>query len=92
MSIDNFAYEVQQHADKLFPNRTPTSMFLKLFSEVGELVESQTEEEYADVMIMLLDYGSKQMFDIEGAIRKKMAINDKRVWITNDLGVNRHAE
>lgn len=92
MSIDNFAYEVQQHADKLFPNRTPASMFMKLFSEIGELVEAQSEEEFADVMIMLLDYGSKQMFDIEGAVRKKMAINEQRTWVTNDLGVNRHAD
>lgn len=92
MSIDNFAYEVQQHADRLFPNRTPTSMFMKLFSEIGELVEAQSEEEYADVMIMLLDYGSKQMFDIEGAVRRKMAINDQRKWVTNSLGVNKHVE
>lgn len=90
MSIDNFAYIVQQHADKLFPNRTPASMFMKLFSEIGELVEAQTEEEFADVMIMLLDYGSKRMFDIEGAVRKKMAINEAREWKINELGVARH--
>lgn len=90
MSIDNFAYEVQCHADKLFPNRTPSSMFMKLFSEIGELVEAQSEEEYADVMIMLLDYGSKQMFDIEGAVRRKMAINDQRKWVISDLGVASH--
>jgi NTP pyrophosphatase (non-canonical NTP hydrolase) len=92
MSIDNFAYEVQCHADRLFPKRTPASMFMKLFSEIGELVEAQSEEEYADVMIMLLDYGSKNMFKIEHAIRKKMAINDARKWEINELGVARHVE
>lgn len=90
MSIDNFAREVQYHADRLFPSRTPVSMFLKLFSEIGELVEAQSEEEYADVMIMLLDYGAKSNFNIEAAVRHKMAINEKRNWATNELGVNRH--
>jgi len=92
MSIDNFAYEVEVHADKLFPHRTDTSMFLKLFSELGELVEDGSEEEYADVMIMLLDYGSRKMFHIEKAIRAKMAINDQRKWSINKLGVMKHVD
>ncbi len=90
MSIDNFALEVQSQADKIFPNRTDSSMFLKLFSEIGELVADGSEEEYADVMIMLLDYGSRKMFRIEHAIREKMAINANRVWHKNDLGVMQH--
>jgi len=92
MSIDNFALEVQLHADRLFPKRTDSSMFMKLFSEIGELVEAQTEEEYADVMIMLLDYGSRKMFRIEHAVRAKMAINDNRNWKENELGVMKHVE
>lgn len=92
MSIDNFAYEVQCHADKLFPNRTDDSMFKKMFSEFGELVESGTEEEYADVMIMLLDYGSRKFFRIEQSIRAKMAINEKRKWEVTDTGVFRHVD
>lgn len=92
MSIDNLALEVQNQADRLFPKRTPSSMFMKLFSEIGELVEDQNEEEYADVMIMLLDYGSKRMFDIEGSIRRKMIINEKRQWIQNELGVMKHVK
>lgn len=92
MSIDNFALIVQSHADVLFPNRTDDSMFKKMFSEFGELVESGTEEEYADVMIMLLDYGSRKMFRIEYAIRAKMAINEKRKWTTTQTGVYKHVE
>lgn len=90
MSIDNFALEVQSQADRLFPNRTDDSMFKKMFIEFGELVEDGSEEEYADVMIMLLDYGSKKMFRIEHAIRTKMAINDKREWEQTKTGVFRH--
>ena len=92
MSIDNFALEVETHADKLFPARTDASMFMKLFSELGELVEDGSEEEYADVMIMLLDYGSRKMFRIEKAIRAKMEINNKRQWKQNELGVMKHVE
>lgn len=92
MSIDNFAYEVQTHADRLFPNRTDASMFMKLFSELGELVEDGSEEEYADVMIMLLDYGSRKMFHIEKAVRAKMEINGKRKWKANELGVMKHVD
>ena len=92
MGIDNLAYEVQTQADDLFPDRTDQSMFMKLFSELGELIESGTEEEYADVMIMLLDYGSRKMFHIEPAIRRKMEINGQRKWVVNELGVFQHVE
>lgn len=91
MSIDNLALEVQTQADRLFPKRTDDSMFKKLFTEIGELVESGTEDEYADVMIMLLDFGSRKMWGIENAIRRKMAINDQREW-TETNGVFRHVE
>ena len=90
MGIDNIAYEVQTQADRLFPNRTDTSMFLKLYGELGELVESGSHDEFADVMILILDYGSRHMIDIEGAIRRKMVINESRQWKTNVLGVNQH--
>lgn len=92
MSIDNLALEVQSQADRLFPNRTDSSMFMKLFTEIGELVESGDEDEYADVMIMLLDYGSRKFFNIERAIRRKMVVNDTREWEVNELGVFRHVE
>ncbi len=91
MSIDNLALEVQTQADRLFPRRTDASMFLKLFEELGELIKSEGDpSEYADVMIMALDYGSRHMIDIEREIRKKMAINEQRSWRTNSLGVKIH--
>jgi hypothetical protein len=96
MSIDNFALEVQSQADKMFPNRTDTSMFLKMFSELGEMIDAKTREEqeaeYADVMIMLLDFGSRKMFHIEAAIRRKQAINAARKWQVNELGVMSHVK
>lgn len=79
-SIDTLALEVQEQADKLFPWRTDDSMFKKLFSEIGELVENPNEDEWADVMIMLLDFGARKMFNMELAMRRKMLINDGREW------------
>jgi hypothetical protein len=64
-------------------------MFKKLFSEIGELVESGTEDEWADVMIMLLDFGSRKKWALESAIRKKMMVNQNRKWSFKD-GVARH--
>lgn len=90
-SIDNMAMEVMEQADELFPKRTDDSMFKKLFSEVGELVEEGTEDEWADVMIMLLDYGARKQWALEKAIRNKMMVNQKRQW-TFKNGVARHVE
>lgn len=91
-SIDNLAYQIQAQADRLFPDRTDQSMFMKLFEEIGELVEKQNPEELADVLIMLLDFASRKMWDIEGSIRDKMQVNENRAWIRSHLGVMHHAE
>jgi hypothetical protein len=89
-SIDNLAMDIENQANVLFPRRTDTSMFLKLFSEVGELAENLSEDELADVLIMLLDFGSRKKFNIEAAIRRKMAVNATRKWEANELGVMKH--
>lgn len=88
-SVDTLALEVQEQADQLFPKRTDDSMFKKLFSEIGELVESPNEDEWADVMIMLLDFGSRKLFNMELAIRRKMLINQGRTWEIKN-GVAKH--
>lgn len=88
-SIDNLAMEVQEQADELFPKRTDDSMFKKLFSEIGEMAENPSEDEWADVAIMLLDFGGRKMFNMERAIRRKMIINQGRKWVEVN-GVNRH--
>lgn len=90
-SVDNLAMEVMEQADELFPKRTDDSMFKKLFSEVGELVEEGTEEEWADVMIMLLDFGARKQWALEKAIRNKMMVNQGREWEFKN-GVARHVK
>lgn len=93
MSIDNLALEVETQADRLFPKRTDVSMFLKIYAETAELIDApDDEDEYADLMIMLLDYGSRKKFAIEAVIRRKMAINEKRKWNMNQYGAFQHVE
>lgn len=88
-SIDNLALQIQQQADHLFPDRTDTSMWLKMWTEMGEFAKDRTADEMADVLIMLLDFASRKMWDIEGAIRRKMLINQNREWEQKD-GVWQH--
>ena len=96
MSIDTFATHVRKQADRLFPGRTDSSMFLKMYSELGELAAAKTfnerSAEFADVMIMLLDYADVHGIFIEEEIVKKMAINENRKWTSNALGVFQHVE
>lgn len=94
--INHLGAAIQEQADVLFPNRNDQSMFLKMYSELGELASANTPAErageLADVLIMILDYGSRHGIDMELAILRKMAINQNRKWVTNALGVNQHVE
>lgn len=96
MQIDFLAREIMYQADRLFPNRTDTSMFLKIYHETSELIDANTPakkaDEVADLLIMILDYAKRHNIEIEQAIKTKMAINDSRQWTTNALGVNQHVE
>jgi NTP pyrophosphatase (non-canonical NTP hydrolase) len=96
MRIDFLAREIEYQADRLFPKRTDTAMFLKIYHETAELIDADTpvkrSDEFADLMILLLDYGSRHGIEIEQAIKTKMAINENRKWKTNEMGVNQHVE
>ena len=93
LSVDELASVVRAQADVLFPNRTDASMFLKLYSEIGEMVESGgAADECADVAIMFLDFVSRKGVNLEEAIHNKMAINGRRLWKEDNNGVFRHVE
>ncbi len=96
MSIDILAAHVRRQADNLFPKRTPSSMFLKMYGELGELIDAKTPEdkaeELADILIMLLDYGDLNNISIEDAIIKKMRKNASRKWTSNEHGVFQHVK
>ncbi len=93
MNIHQLAHRIKNQADRLFPSRTDQSMFLKVYSEMGELVSAPDDpEEFADLMIMLLDYGARKGFAIEYEVKKKMALNETRVWKQNENGVFQHVK
>lgn len=91
MDIQHLAGVVWGWADSTFPHRTDASMFLKLYSEIGELVENpDDEEEVADIFIMLLDFAVRKGVNIEEVVMKKLDINKQREWYQTPTGVMRH--
>lgn len=90
LTIDELADAIREQADRLFPDRTDSSMYLKLFKEVGELIEGGDPDEVADVLILVLDFAKRKNIDIQSTIVNKMQINDRRQWVVNELGVMRH--
>lgn len=93
MDINNLAKVVSVQADVLFPQRTQSSMFLKLFSEIGEMVDNpDSPDEVADVFIMLLDHAHRKGIDLAVVITEKMKINATRTWTISEIGVFRHVD
>jgi hypothetical protein len=94
-TIDGMAAEIKEWADVAFPGRTDSSMYLKLYSEVAEMIEADDEHvgpEVADVFIMLLDFAKRRNINIQVAIDEKMAINRGREWVVNRLGAWSHVK
>lgn len=90
LTIDELADAVREQADRLFPHRTDTSMYLKMFKELGEMIEEGDPDEVADILIMVLDFAKRKQINIQSVIVNKMRINDNRKWVVNELGVMRH--
>ncbi|TXG97711.1 MAG: DUF550 domain-containing protein [Nevskiaceae bacterium] len=78
--------DVHEMANKLFPHRKQSSAFLKLYGEVGEVIDNPTDPgEWADVFILLLDLARINGIDVEQAVRDKMRILQKREWEVNPV-------
>lgn len=96
MHINQLAAAIRDQADTMFPRRTDSSMFLKMYGEMGELIDAKTDQErageLADVLIMLLDYADIHNIDVLSAVLGKMAINSQRKWAVNELGVFSHVK
>lgn len=98
MSIDLIADSIKEWADQVFPDRTDSSMFLKTFGEINELIDAGDDaekvgEEVADLIILLVDYAKRKgVKDITGAVLAKMRVNRRRTWKVSTMGVMQHAE
>lgn len=94
MDINHLAVDIFEWADSVFPNRTDASMFLKLYKEVGEMIDAGDDcgDEFADVMILMLDYAKRKGVNPSVAIQRKLAINRGRTWEVTPLGVMQHVD
>ena len=91
--VGKLTEEVFNWAEATFPNRKDTSMLLKLYSEIGEMIDSDGDRlEVADVFILLLDYAKRKKIDITAAVRDKLEINKSRTWAMDGNGVMSHVD
>ena len=82
-------------ANTVFPERMPKDVLLKLNEEIGELIKNPIDpHEYADVMILLLDFAAFNGIDgnrLSVAIAEKMEINKRRSWcVDQNTGIMQH--
>jgi hypothetical protein len=92
-TIDTVALGIKGWADRVFPDRTDASMYLKLYGEIAEMIDADdahVEGEVADVLILILDFAKRKGIDVEAAIARKMKINQDRSWVHNKLGAFSH--
>ena len=91
--VGELTEQVFDWADAAFPKRTDTSMYLKMYGEIAEMIESDGDaDEIADMFILLLDYAKRKKVDVTTAILKKLEVNRNRTWVTSKNGVNKHVE
>lgn len=91
--IGQLTDEVFNWAEATFPNRTDQSMFLKMYSEIGEMIDSDGDRlEVADVFILLLDYAKRKKIDLTASVRLKLEINKGREWAVDTNGVMSHVK
>lgn len=93
VGIQELARKVYAWAEETFPKRTDASMYLKLYSEVAEVIDSNGDQsEVADVFIMLLDYSVRKGIHLPTAIESKLEINRRRQWEIRPDGTMKHKE
>jgi hypothetical protein len=94
MDVAKLQGHVVLWANSAFPNRTPSSAFMKLFGELGEVIRDPEDPgEWADLLILILDLMAMHgHWDPAQAVLDKLEINRRRTWAVNALGVMQHKE
>ena len=93
-TLKAFQVGITAWANRMFPDRTADEILRKMLIEVEELIEDRvTPDEYADVVILVLDLASQYGIDIERAVLDKMAVNEHRRWQRDPAtGTMQHVE
>ena len=80
-------------ADEVFPDRNIQSAALKLYEEIGEMLRNpSSEDEHADIYIMMFDLSRMYNIDIAAAVRRKMVRNRMRSWRKTETGTLQHTD
>lgn len=80
-------------ADEVFPDRNIQSAALKLYEEIGEMLrDPSSEDEHADIYIMMLDLSRMYNIDVAAAVRRKMWRNRLRSWKKTETGTLQHTD
>ena len=95
MEINDLMKDVVDWADAVpaLEDRKPVGALTKLvMEEIPELLQNQEDEmEFADVLILVLDYAWLSGIDPEKAVLKKLDVLRKRKWAANpDTGIVSH--
>lgn len=89
--FEYFTCQVVSWANRRLPNRTVQSALLKLTEEHGELIRDPSNpDEYADILIMLLDLANMHEVDIRQALINKIRVNETRNWLETPTGTYQH--
>lgn len=92
MSINMLTMYVHNWAEATFGPRTPAPAWMKMFSELGEVIDNPEDPlEWADLFIMLLDLAKMHNIDVTTAVMNKLDINMSRRWIVKG-GVYKHVK
>lgn len=91
MNIESLQFMHGMWAEQTFPAQTNEAILEHLKREVTELLESESPEEAADCLLLLLSYAHKNGFDLMQQAVRKHRICRQRQWGTPDeLGVVEH--
>lgn len=89
--VGQLTEQVFEWAEATFPNRNDASMYLKMYGEIAEMIESDGDaNEIADMFILLLDYAKRKKVDVATIVQRKLNVNRTRTWVTDKNGVNSH--
>lgn len=92
--IKQLQERITKWANSKFPNRSTADILLKLYEEVGEYArDPKSEQEFGDVLILLLDVAHMNGIDVHRAIENKMDINETRHWVVDaNTRIMRHVK
>jgi hypothetical protein len=79
-SLKELQAEVNKWQRETFPHGTGRSILKHFIKEAKELVEDQSPEEAADVVILVMGWCDKMGLCLQEEIERKLAINRERIW------------